>query len=151
MQLRLDLQSRVPIYTQIVEQVESLVAAGILAPGDQLPTVREVAADLRINFNTVARAYRLLHEARVISTQQGRGTYVLEPKPPGGLAGPREARLAGLVAGWLEEAERLHYRPDEVEAAWHAAFETWLQPENQDGTDDAPASTAANGRTKEEI
>ena len=77
MQLSLDLQSKVPIYIQIVEQVKGLVMSGVLRPGEQLPTVREMAADLRINFNTVARAYRMLHEQGVISTQQGRGTYVL--------------------------------------------------------------------------
>ena len=61
MRITLDFHSKAPIYTQIVEQVEKLVGAGELKPGDQLPTVRELAADLRINFNTVARAYRLLH------------------------------------------------------------------------------------------
>ena len=74
MHLRLDLHGRVPIYVQIFEQVKALVASGTLDPGSQLPTVREMASELRINFNTVARAYRLLHEEGVISTQQGRGT-----------------------------------------------------------------------------
>jgi len=74
----LDLRSGVPIYVQIVEQVQQLVASGKLKPGDQLPTVRQLASELRVNFNTVARAYRMLDEAGVISTQQGRGTYILD-------------------------------------------------------------------------
>jgi GntR family transcriptional regulator len=56
MQLRLDFQDKAPIYVQIVDQVKSLVAGGALRPGDQLPMVRELAADLRISFNTAARA-----------------------------------------------------------------------------------------------
>ncbi len=127
MQLSLDFQSKVPIYSQIVEQVRGQVAAGVLAPGEQLPTVREVAAELRINFNTVARAYRLLHEDRIISTQQGRGTFVVELSPPGEPGAPWEARLVQLMAGWLAEAERLGYDPVEVAAAWTAAFGDWTR------------------------
>lgn len=112
MRLRLDYQGKVPIYLQIADQVKQAVASGDLPPGVQLPTVREVATELRVNFNTVARAYRLLHEEGVISTQQGRGTYVL-PVP----AVPwrsREQLLAELVDGWLTEAGRLGYTAAEV-------------------------------------
>jgi GntR family transcriptional regulator len=79
----LDLRSGVPIYVQIVEQVQQLVVSGKLKPGDQLPTVRQLASELRVNFNTVARAYRLLDEAGIISTQQGRGTYILDVSADG--------------------------------------------------------------------
>ena len=78
MHLQLDFRSGSPIYLQIVEQVRRLLISGELQPGDQLPTVRQLAAELRVNFNTVARAYRMLDEARLISTQQGRGTYILD-------------------------------------------------------------------------
>lgn len=76
--LNLDFHSGIPIYLQIVEQIQQRVVSGELHPGDQLPTVRQLAAEIRVNFNTVARAYRMLDEARLISTQQGRGTYILE-------------------------------------------------------------------------
>ena len=66
--IRLDFRSQVPIYTQIVEQIRLRVASGQLRPGDQLPTVRQLATELRVNFNTVARAYRQLDEAGLIST-----------------------------------------------------------------------------------
>ncbi len=125
MQISLDFQSKAPIYTQIVEQVQGLIAAGVLAPGDQLPTVREVAADLRINFNTVARAYRLLHDEGVISTQQGRGTYVLTRAPPVDASRLRHAHLLEMIAGWLTEAERLGFRADEVARAWAEQFGAW--------------------------
>ncbi len=118
MHLRLDLHSRVPIYVQIVEQVHALVAAGTLEAGSQLPTVREMASELRINFNTVARAYRLLHEEGVISTQQGRGTYVMEQAPPPSAEGARRARLESLIEMWFEDAVKFGFTLDEVEAAF---------------------------------
>jgi GntR family transcriptional regulator len=79
--VNLDFGSGVPIYIQIVDQVKALLFSGDLKPGDQLPTVRQLASELRVNFNTIARAYRLLDEARLISTQRGRGTYLLEASP----------------------------------------------------------------------
>ena len=76
--IRLDFRSQEPIYLQIARQVEKLVHGGILEPGHQLPTVRQMAIDLRINFSTVARAYHILDEQKLISTQRGRGTYIWE-------------------------------------------------------------------------
>jgi GntR family transcriptional regulator len=78
LKISLDFGSSDPIYAQIVNQVREQLTTGELKPGDQLPTVRQLASDLRVNFNTVARAYRLLDEAGQISTQRGRGTYLLE-------------------------------------------------------------------------
>jgi GntR family transcriptional regulator len=74
--ISLDFRAEEPLYLQIVHQIENLVLDGILKPGDQLPTVRALAIDLRINFSTVARAYRILDEQKLISTQRGRGTYI---------------------------------------------------------------------------
>jgi GntR family transcriptional regulator len=124
-QLRLDFHEREPIYLQIVDQVKSMVASGTMKPGSQLPTVREVAAELRINFNTAARAYRLLHEEGIISTQQGRGTYVLEGPPPAGAKRYKRERLQAMVIGWMEEAKRFGFAPNEVEKAWQDAFQRW--------------------------
>jgi GntR family transcriptional regulator len=121
-QFRLDFHEREPIYLQIIDQVKSMVASGVLKPGSQLPTVREVAADLRINFNTAARAYRLLHEERVISTQQGRGTYVLEAPPASESKRLKRDRLQAMVEGLLEEAKRFGFAPDEVNKVWQDVF-----------------------------
>ncbi len=76
--LFIDHRSDTPIYQQIVDQVAAHIQQGTLTSGDQLPTVRAVATELKINFNTVSRAYRILDEAGIICTQQGRGTYILE-------------------------------------------------------------------------
>jgi GntR family transcriptional regulator len=115
MNVEVDFRSHVPIYLQIIEQIKGQVATGALKPGDQLPTVRQMAADLRVNFNTVARAYRMLDEAGLISTQQGRGTYVVEPADAKQVEGLRRASLRGLVRTFLGEAARLGLGPDDVE------------------------------------
>jgi GntR family transcriptional regulator len=103
------LRSDLPIYVQIVEQVRQQVAGGELKPGDQLPTVRALASDLRVNFNTVARAYRLLDEANIISTQQGRGTYILDEPPPEVTQSLRIASLEALARRFLTEALQLGF------------------------------------------
>jgi GntR family transcriptional regulator len=77
---RLDAHSGVPVYRQLIDQVLGGMAAGALSAGDQLPTVRQVAVDLSINPNTVARAYRELEIRGVLDTQQGMGTFVARQK-----------------------------------------------------------------------
>ena len=79
--IRIDTKSGVPFYRQIVEQVKFGIARGELQPGDQLPTVRQLAVDLSINPNTVMRAYRELEIGGVIDTHQGSGTFVSNRKP----------------------------------------------------------------------
>ena len=123
--LALDFRSGVPIYTQIVEQVQARVMSGALRPGDQLPTVRQLASELRVNFNTVARAYRILDEAGLISTQQGRGTYILEQPSPAVAAALRHEVLAGLTRRWLADLARLGYTPAEAAAEAARLIEAW--------------------------
>src|ERR1700739_1988909 len=79
-EFRLDLRSGVPVYRQIIDQGTGGMAAGAFAPGDQLPTVRQVAVDLSINPNTVMRAYRELEIRGVLETQQGTGTFISHQK-----------------------------------------------------------------------
>ncbi|MEW6744195.1 MAG: GntR family transcriptional regulator [Planctomycetota bacterium] len=81
MHFRIDLKSGVPIYRQIIEQVKFGIARGDLQPGDQLPTVRQLAVDLSINPNTVIRAYRELEIEGVLETHQGSGTFVGQRVP----------------------------------------------------------------------
>lgn len=112
--LQLDFHSGLPIYTQIVNQVQSQLVNGLLKPGDQLPTVRALAEGLRINFNTVARAYRILDEARIISTQQGRGTYITEIPPPEVTEKLRTESLSELTQRFINEAMRLGFSEREI-------------------------------------
>lgn len=112
--IHIDFRSGIPIYTQIVEQVKQQLVSGLLKPGDQLPTVRALALELRVNFNTVARAYRLLDEAGVISTQQGRGTYILEIPPPERTDKLRQQALKALTRDYLNDALRLGCSQEEI-------------------------------------
>jgi GntR family transcriptional regulator len=125
--IEIDFRSHVPIYLQVMEQIQSQLAAGGLAPGDQLPTVRQLAADLRVNFNTVARAYRLLDEAGIISTQQGRGTYVLEHLPVETAAGLRRVALQAMTRAFLEDAARRGYEVGEIAEAVQDQIGRWEQ------------------------
>jgi GntR family transcriptional regulator len=127
MMIEVDFRSHAPIYVQIVDRIKHLVATEVLKPGDQLPTVRQLAADLRVNFNTIARAYRMLDESGVISTQQGRGTYVLEPLPPERAQRLRAAALEELARSFVREAERMGFEPDEVEDAYDAKINQWRE------------------------
>lgn len=100
---RLDPSSGVPTYLQLVQQVEHALVLGYLKPGDQLPRVREVVADLAINPNTVLKAYRGLEQKGLASGRPGQGTFVeagLSQATLPGLAGLRRALHA-----WLAEAE----------------------------------------------
>ena len=124
MQIQLDFRSGQPIYLQIVEQIRQMVARGELQQGDQLPTVRQLATDLRVNFNTVARAYRLLDEAGLISTQHGRGTYVWEAPSDDMLQRLRRQGLDDLLGHCLQEARRLGYATPEIRQAFEAHVAT---------------------------
>src|SRR5690349_10503363 len=77
---KLDTHSGVPVYRQLIDQVQAGIASGTLTSGDQLPTVRQVAVDLEINPNTVLRAYRELEIRGVLDTQQGTGTFISDRK-----------------------------------------------------------------------
>jgi GntR family transcriptional regulator len=112
---------------QIVEQVRQLVASGELKQGDQLPTVRQLATELRVNFNTVARAYRLLDEAGLISTQQGRGTYIWEAPSAEMVNQLRQRSLEGLTRDYLVEAARLSYAPDEIARTIVRYLQEWKE------------------------
>ena len=125
--IQLDFRSGLPIYIQIMEQIKQQVVNGALQPGDQLPTVRALALDLRVNFNTVARAYRLLDEADVISTQQGRGTYILDIPPPEITEKLRQQSLEALTHRYLREALRLRSTPDEIVQTIQKQVTTWQE------------------------
>jgi GntR family transcriptional regulator len=112
--ITLDFRLRTPIYAQIVDQIRWQIESGALKPGDQLPTVRQMATDLRVNFNTVARAYRILDESGVISTQHGRGTYILEEEQEQITAEQRQQLLLSLTESYLKEAARLDFTAEEV-------------------------------------
>jgi len=123
--LQLDFRSGLPIYIQIMNQLENQVIGGTLKPGDQLPTVRALASELRVNFNTVARAYRMLDEARIISTQQGRGTYITEIPPPEVKEKLRNETLVALARRYIGEALRMEFSKQEISQMVKDQLKAW--------------------------
>jgi len=122
MDLSVDLHSGVPIYVQVVERIKHLVATGRLKPGDQLPTVRQLALDLRVNLNTIAKAYVMLNDAGVVSTRQGRGTFVRERPDARALSRMRAEKLTSLIDRAVIEAFSLGYKSTQIRVAVHDAI-----------------------------
>lgn len=100
---RLDAHSGIPVYRQLIDQVQGAIAMGLLRPGDQLPTVRQVAVELEINPNTVLRAYREMEIRGLLDTQQGTGTFIAE-RPTEPARGERDRQLAQLAAEFVSRA-----------------------------------------------
>src|SRR5882757_11375148 len=111
--LRLDLQSGVPVYRQIIDQVRGGIASGALAVGDQLPTVRQLAVDLSVNPNTVARAYRELELGGLLETHQGTGSFISAQKIKRADA-ERERQLAQIVGECVSRAGAMGFTVDDV-------------------------------------
>ena len=125
--IQIDFRSDLPIYEQVVDQIRQMVAQGFLKPGDQLPTVRQLATELRVNFNTIARAYRLLDDAGLISTQQGRGTYIWEPPSETTNQLLRQEALEELTKRFISEAIRMKYSTAEITSEFENQLSTWKQ------------------------
>lgn len=114
MNLEINFRSGIPIYLQVVERIKEMIADGRLRLGDQLPTVRALALEMRVNFNTVARAYRILDKAGIISTQQGRGTYILDMPTPEVSEAMRRTTFEALTNCYLVDATRLGFSTAEI-------------------------------------
>jgi GntR family transcriptional regulator len=110
---RLNLESGVPVYRQIMDQVRGAMASGSLSAGDQLPTVRQLAVDLAINPNTVARAYRELELGGLLETHQGTGSFISAQKIKRADV-ERERQLAQIVGDCVSRAGAMGFTVDDV-------------------------------------
>src|SRR6266702_7541646 len=112
---RLDSHSGVPVYRQLIDQVQGAIASGTLKPGDQLPTVRLVAVELAINPNTVMRAYREMEIRGILDTQQGTGTFIADRVPvPSESEQERQRKMAQLVSEFVSRAGAAGLTVDEL-------------------------------------
>jgi GntR family transcriptional regulator len=111
--LLLDLHSGMPVYRQIMDQVRGGIASGALTPGDQLPTVRQLAVDLAINPNTVVRAYRELELGGLLETHQGTGTFISAQKMKRADA-QRERQLEQIVGDCIARAGAAGFTVEEL-------------------------------------
>jgi GntR family transcriptional regulator len=113
---RIDFQSGVPVYLQIVQQVKVAAATGLIRPGDPLPSVRALAEDLRINRNTVARAYAELESESVIETRQGSGCFLKDGGASPLRKSVRSGRLAEALDAVIIQAHHLQISDTELQS-----------------------------------
>src|SRR5438034_1802913 len=110
----IDTSDRTPLYAQLERALRAAIAAGRLRAGDQLPTVRQLAVDLRINANTVAKVYLELERAGVVETRRGVGTFV-KARPLGAAhEKDRERELRELEDHFLSTAAHLGFPAKEA-------------------------------------
>jgi GntR family transcriptional regulator len=114
MDIEIEFQSGIPIYKQIAYQILELIEKGALMPGDQLPTIRKLAVQLGVNFNTVARAYRMLDQVSIISTQHGRGTFILDPREQLQVKKAEPDTIEDLTRFYIRKAAYLGFKPEEI-------------------------------------
>ena len=120
-----DPRSGVPIYLQIVEQVKRSVALGVLAPGEQLPTVKQLAADLVVNPNTVARAYRDLERDGIIQTMPGRGSFVAGNETVAGAKRAVADVADQALIQAVREARSMGLARNDLKAFFERALDRW--------------------------
>ena len=123
MEIEIEFQSGIPLYEQIAHQVLELIDSGALSPGDQLPTTRELAVKLNINFNTVARAYRMLDQGEIISTQHGRGTFILEQMEKKKTRKQKVENIEELTKFYIRKATYLGFEPEEIRTCFEKMVE----------------------------
>ena len=112
MKFDLNFHSGIPIYIQLKEQIKYGIARGHLIPGTQLPTVRRLAVDLRINANTVSRVYSELEHEGLLATRKGKGTFVLEQNIP--RQGNGIKVLKTEMDNLVNKAKELGFTPEEI-------------------------------------
>jgi GntR family transcriptional regulator len=111
MQVSIELNSHLPVYAQLKEQLKFLILNGEMEPGAKLPTTRQLAGFLKINRNTVQKAYQALEQEGLIECRQGRGCVVVEQ--PAAIAQPVSAQLLGIIDKAIEKAGELGVSPDD--------------------------------------
>ena len=125
--LKLNASLGVPIYRQVMDGIREMIAAGVLKPGDRLPSIRELAGAMRINPSSAVKAYNELKHAGVIVLDQGRGTFVAER--PGLVAENREALLRADLEALLVRARARGFSEQQVARALKA-----MVAERKDGS-----------------
>ncbi len=140
-QIVLNNKSDSPLYKQITDQIKQMIANNQLRAGDQMPTVRELSSQLRVNPATVARAYQDLAQEGILGASRRRGTIVLGENDTARNATLRQNRLTGTVNNMILEALSLGYNPEELEAAFTLQLARWrIQRETQESVNKAESN-----------
>lgn len=112
--IEIDPRDPTPLYAQLDRAIRVAIATGRLKPGDQLPTVRQLAVDLRVNANTVAKVYLALEREGIVTTKRGVGTFISVAQPHDSHTASRERQLKALAERFLTESTALGFSPREV-------------------------------------
>lgn len=124
MWLEINPRSSTPIYQQVVDGVKELVARGILVPGERMPTVRELAVELSLNPNTIAKAYQRLEQEGIIETMRSRGTFVAGRTEVLDMEAARQ-QLVDLVEKVLVEAYHLGLNREDIKQLIEESLDNW--------------------------
>jgi GntR family transcriptional regulator len=114
MMIQLDFRADEPLYLQGARGLRRMIEEGGVRAGQKLPPVRILAAQVGVNFNTIARVYRLLEEEGLVYTRQGRGTYVLDSSERGRERELESPMLEEVVTLFLRDAQRMGFTLDQV-------------------------------------
>ena len=107
----MDTQSGVPFYRQVIQQIEYAILSGRMVTGDRLPTIRQLAVDLKINPNTIAKAYNELEIKGIVQTQVGSGTYISDKKPD--IDDSKEKKIREVINRFIQEMSDLGVNENE--------------------------------------
>lgn len=124
MWLEINPRSSIPIYQQLVDEVKGLVARGILVPGERMPTVRELAVELSLNPNTIAKAYQRLEQEGIIETMRSRGTFVAGRTEVLDMEAARQ-QMADLLEKVLVEAYHLGLNRENIRQLFEESLNNW--------------------------
>ncbi|MEJ8545674.1 GntR family transcriptional regulator [Brevibacillus borstelensis] len=127
---RIDPRSDIPIYQQIIQQIKEAVAKGLIAPGEKLPSVRELAGRIAINPNTIAKAYQELEREGVIETLRGRGTFAAALSSGVGDEMKRRS-IEGFMEKILVEAHYLQLGKEELLTMLQSMVEEWYKKKGE--------------------
>ena len=115
-----DARDPTPLHAQLERSIRVAVAARRLKPGDQLPTVRQLAVALRINANTVAKVYSQLERSGALETRRGVGTFIADGQEPERNDAARDAELRAIASRALADASARGFSATELRRALHA-------------------------------
>lgn len=124
MWLDINPRSSTPIYQQLVDGIKEVVARGIMVPGERMPTVRELASELSLNPNTIAKAYQKLEQEGIIETMRSRGTFVAERFPVLDKSVAKQ-QLVGPLEKVLVEAYHLGLNREEIKRLFEECLDNW--------------------------
>ena len=141
--LRISASSGISVYLQLEQQIKQAIASGLLRSGDPLPSTRRTAADLRINPNTVARAFQNLEREGIIHTVPGGGTFVasLASLTPGLLKAEKLRRVRPIAEQLAVEASQLQLTPTDLHKLLDAALNDLAKSRRTRSSDPAPEQT----------